>query len=94
MSQTLAPDLQEFIIDMCFDACEPLTADKDYDFAASDLTKRLHEKGMSLSENDAFWHVPPADSVFLHRKLGGVFLLACTLKASINLHSIARDFMR
>ena len=94
MSQTLAPDLQEFIIDMCFDACEPLTEDKDYDFAASDLTKRLHEKGMSLSENDAFWHVPPADSVFLHRKLGGVFLLACTLKASINLHRIARNFMR
>lgn len=93
MSETLAPELQELIIQMCFEACEPLSNDSDYDFGTTDLGKRLQQQGMALSDNDAFWHVPPADSVFLHRKLGGVFLLACKLKASINLHSIARDFV-
>ncbi|WP_100658481.1 ABC1 kinase family protein [Alteromonas flava] len=89
MSRTLEAELQEFIVDMCFDACEPLTHAGIYDFGQTDLGKRLHEKGMSLSNNDAFWHVPPANSVFLHRKLGGIFLLACNLKARINLREIA-----
>lgn len=92
MSDTLSPELQDFIVDMCFDACEPLSENSDYDFGTTDLGKRLQQKGMSLSNNDAFWHVPPADSVFLHRKLGGVFLLACKLRASINLHQIASEF--
>ena len=92
MSESLAPDLQDFIVDMCFDACEPLSDDSAYDFGSTDLGKRLQEKGMSLSDNDAFWHVPPADSVFLHRKLGGMFLLSCKLKAKFNVHKIASEF--
>ena len=94
MSAELAPELKDFIVDMCFDACEPLQEDEEYNFATTDLGKRLQEKGFALSENDAFWHVPAADSVFLHRKLGGVFLLACKLKAQINIHQIATQFVQ
>ncbi|MDM7862000.1 AarF/ABC1/UbiB kinase family protein [Alteromonas sp. ASW11-36] len=89
MSKDLAPELQDFIVSMCFDACEPLVTAGEYDFGTSDLGKRLQEKGMSLSNNEAFWHVPPANSVFLHRKLGGIFLLASNLKARVDVHSIA-----
>ena len=93
MSPTLASDLQDFIVDMCFEACEPIRHEGIYDFAQSDLTKRLHDKGMALSNNEAFWHVPPANSVFLHRKLGGTFLLTSNLKARVNMREIAARFV-
>lgn len=91
MSENLSPDLQNFIVSMCFDACEPILTAGKYDFGSSDLGKRLQERGMSLSDNEAFWHVPPANSVFLHRKLGGVFLLASNLKARVNVNAIAAE---
>ncbi|MBT0587903.1 ABC1 kinase family protein [Alteromonas oceanisediminis] len=93
ISESLDEDLQQFVVQMCFDACEPLQNDTTYDFGSSDLSQRLQEKGMALSDNDAFWHVPPADSVFLHRKLGGLLLLACRLKAQVNLYQIAKPFL-
>jgi hypothetical protein len=37
-----------------------------------------------------FWHTPPADALFLHRKLGGLYLLAAKLKARVNMGDIAR----
>lgn len=93
MSQSLATELQDFIVEMCFEACEPIRHEGCYDFGTSDLTKRLHDKGMSLSNNEAFWHVPPANSVFLHRKLGGVFLLTSNLKAQVNMRAVATRFV-
>ena len=93
MSATLDAELQDFIVSMCFDACEPLRTEGEFDFASTDLGKRLHESGLSLSDNEAFWHVPPANSVFLHRKLGGVFLLACNLKAKVNVREIAAKYI-
>ncbi|CAA6803723.1 MAG: Unknown protein, partial [uncultured Thiotrichaceae bacterium] len=34
------------------------------------------------------WHTPPADAIFLHRKLGGVYLLAAKLKAQVDVRSL------
>ncbi len=38
-----------------------------------------------------FWHIPPIDTLFLHRKRGGLYLLAARLKARVNVQTLARD---
>jgi hypothetical protein len=35
--------------------------------------------------NQDYWHTPPADALFLHRKLGGLYLLAAKLRARVDM---------
>lgn len=81
---------QKAVIDIFEQAFEPLCFNGLYDFGHSDLPRRLHETGLALGLDREFWHVPPADVLFLHRKLGGLYLLAARLKARVNVHELAR----
>ena len=69
-------------------ATEPARTHGRFDFGASDLAVRIRDAGMALSFGEGYWHTPPADAVFLHRKLGGLYLLAARLRASINVRAI------
>ncbi len=70
-------------------ACEPLGHAGEYDFGSSDLGVRIRDASMVLGMDRDFWHTPPADALFLHRKLGGLYLLAAKLKAKVNLNELA-----
>ena len=49
---------------------------------------RIRDAGMALSFDEGYWHTPPADAVFLHRKLGGLYLLGARLRANIDVRAI------
>lgn len=83
---------QQIVSDIGMMACEAINQ-PTYHFGKSDLIARLHEQGMSLTNDKAFWHVPPADAIFIHRKLGGLFLLAKRLEAEIDLRDIASPWL-
>jgi predicted unusual protein kinase regulating ubiquinone biosynthesis (AarF/ABC1/UbiB family) len=70
-------------------ACEPLCHRGPYDFSASSLPRRMHEIGMTLAMDRDYWHTPPIDAFFLHRKLAGTFLLASRLRARVNINTLA-----
>jgi hypothetical protein len=74
-------------------ATEPLRYQGEYDFANTDLGARLNEAGMALSLEQGYWHTPPVDSLFLHRKLGGLFLLAARLKAKVNVNTLVKQYL-
>ena len=65
----------------------------EYDFANTDLGARLSDAGMELSLEQGYWHTPPVDSLFLHRKVGGLFLLAARLKAKVNVNALAQQYL-
>jgi predicted unusual protein kinase regulating ubiquinone biosynthesis (AarF/ABC1/UbiB family) len=85
---------QNAVLDIFGQAFEPLCFDGLYDFGASDLPRRIRETGLALGLDRDFWHVPPADVLFLHRKLGGLYLLAARLKARVNVNELARGYLR
>ncbi len=80
---------REQVLDIFALACEPLRHSGLYDFGNTDLAARIRDAGMVLGMDRDFWHTPPADALFLHRKLGGLYLLAAKLKASVPTQEIA-----
>ncbi len=76
------------VMHLFFLATEPARSDGRYDFGASDLATRIRDAGMALSFDQGHWHTPPADAVFLHRKIGGLYLLATRLRAKIDVRAI------
>jgi len=84
---------QAAVLGMVAIALEPFRLGGDYDFGRSDIGQRLHAAGMDLALGRDFWHIPPVDTLFLHRKLGGMYLLAARLKARVDVQRIAKDFI-
>ncbi|HEY1059696.1 MAG TPA: AarF/ABC1/UbiB kinase family protein [Limnobacter sp.] len=76
---------RELVLDLMALACEPLCTVGAYDFGEANLAERLRDTGLALAEDRQFWHTPPVDCLFLHRKMGGLFLLATRLKARVNI---------
>jgi hypothetical protein len=84
----------EAVLSIGMEACEAIRHEGPYDFGQSDLISRLHEKGMTLTMEHNFWHTPPVDALFIHRKLGGLFLLAKRLKAQVNMRKAASIWLK
>jgi predicted unusual protein kinase regulating ubiquinone biosynthesis (AarF/ABC1/UbiB family) len=87
-----APDRQALIVDLADHAAGALRQPAPYDFGDSDLIEDLAQRGRALGEAREFWHVPPADLLFLHRKIGGMFLLARRLGARVALRPLVEPF--
>ena len=87
--QDIKEGQRQAVLDIFALACEPLGHPGAYDFGTSDLGVRIRDAGMVLGMDRDFWHTPPADALFLHRKLGGLYLLAARLKARVNMHEVA-----
>lgn len=81
------------VLSIGMEACEAIRSEAPYDFGQSDLIARLHEKGMALTMEHNFWHTPPADALFIHRKLGGLFLLAKRLSARVDMRKAAAPWL-
>ena len=84
---------QQQVVALGMKACEAIHSAQDYDFGNSDLIGQLHTMGTQLTLEENFWHVPPADALFIHRKLGGLFLLAKRLNVTMNLRRIAAPWL-
>lgn len=86
-------DQRESLLDLFLMATEPARHQGLYDFAESDLTSRISEAGMTLSMEKGYWHTPPADALFLHRKLGGMFMLASRLQARVDVRQLLQEYL-
>ncbi len=87
-----APPHQALLLEMFDMACAPLRQSDPFDFGATDLISQLRDKGVALGGEREFWHVPPAEILFLHRKIGGMFLLAAKLRARVALRPLVAPY--
>lgn len=83
-------DHRQAVLDIFAIACEPLRHRGAYDFGRSDLAARVRDAGMVLGMDRDFWHTPPADALFLHRKIAGLYLLAARLGARVDVAALFR----
>ncbi len=92
-SQSILPAQRQAVINLVNMACEPMLINEDFDFKGSDLSQRLRKAGTILSMEQDYWHTPPANALFLHRKIGGIYLLAARLGAKVNIHQLVKPYL-
>jgi predicted unusual protein kinase regulating ubiquinone biosynthesis (AarF/ABC1/UbiB family) len=80
-----APRHQALILEMFDTAMAPLRQEAPFDFGRSDLIATLRDMGLALGTERDLTHVPPPATLFLHRKIGGIYLLAARLGARVAL---------
>jgi predicted unusual protein kinase regulating ubiquinone biosynthesis (AarF/ABC1/UbiB family) len=62
--------------------------DGPLDFATDDLPERMRQRGMEIGSERELWHIPPAETLFLQRKIGGLYLLAARVGARVDFTAI------
>jgi predicted unusual protein kinase regulating ubiquinone biosynthesis (AarF/ABC1/UbiB family) len=82
------PAQREAVVRLFLTGFEPARHVGAYDFGQSDLAVRLRDQALALSFDHGFWRAPPPDTAFLHRKLGGLFLLCARLRATIDVGAL------
>ncbi len=76
------------VADLIQTAAEPALSRGEYEFASSQLSRCLSEKLLYLRNNHEFQRIPPADVIFLHRKLAGIFLLCARINARVDVRTL------
>ena len=65
-----------------------------FDFGDRGFVEILRDDAMKVAADQAAWHIPPADILFVQRKISGTALLAARLKARIDVRSIVEAFFK
>lgn len=64
-----------------------------FDFGDRRFVGALREPGMEIAADTAAWHLPPADILFVQRKISGTALLAARLKARVDVRGIVGPWL-
>lgn len=87
-----APRHQALIMEMFDTAMAPLRQEQAFDFGSAGLVERLRDMGLAMGSERDMTHVPPPATLFLHRKIGGIYLLAAKLKARVRLRPLVERY--
>jgi predicted unusual protein kinase regulating ubiquinone biosynthesis (AarF/ABC1/UbiB family) len=72
-------------------ATEPLRHPA-YAFGSSDLAKRMQDLVIAMRLQKKFGRIPPAEILFLHRKLGGLYLLLSRLRVKLPVRELVAPY--
>ncbi|WP_271300427.1 ABC1 kinase family protein [Sphingomonas sp. CV7422] len=59
-----------------------------FDFGDRAFVGVVREQGIEMARDRATWHLPPADTLFVQRKISGTALLAARLKARVDIRAM------
>lgn len=65
-----------------------------FDFGDRRFVAGLRDQGMQVVADQGAWHVPPADLLFVQRKISGTALLAARLKARVDVRAMVDAYLR
>ena len=84
---------REVILDMAEMGFAILRSSQAFDFKKNDFADRVRARGMAIGSERERWHIPPAETLFLQRKIGGLYLLATRLGARVDVAELARRWV-
>jgi len=64
-----------------------------FDFGDRRFVAALRDQGMEIAADTNAWHVPPADMLFVQRKISGTALLAARLKARVDVRVLVEPWL-
>ena len=87
---TAVPELHGAALDRMVDiVLAEIARDGPFDFGDRAFLGTLREEGMTIAADRATWHLPPAELLFVQRKVSGTALLAARLKARVDIRAMA-----
>jgi predicted unusual protein kinase regulating ubiquinone biosynthesis (AarF/ABC1/UbiB family) len=87
------PERVRAAVDVIMLVCEPLRHRGRYDFGASDLPSRAGDLAYDLVFRQSLLRAPPPETIFLHRKLAGSFLLLARIGARVDARALVLPFL-
>jgi predicted unusual protein kinase regulating ubiquinone biosynthesis (AarF/ABC1/UbiB family) len=93
LAEDAPPAQREAVVDVIQLVCEPLQHRGRYDFGASDLPARARDLGFDLAIRQGLLKAPPPETMFLHRKLAGMYLLVARLGAQIDVRKLIQPLL-
>jgi predicted unusual protein kinase regulating ubiquinone biosynthesis (AarF/ABC1/UbiB family) len=81
---------RQTILDMAEMGFAILRGPEAFDFRGNDFADRMRQRGMEIGGERELWHIPPAETLFLQRKIGGLYLLATRLGARVDIAAMVR----
>ncbi len=81
------------LCEMISAVAEPVRSQELFDFGSSDLSRRVVDLAVSLRLNQRYMHLPPTDLLFLHRKIGGTYLLCARLRAQVDVNRLVAPYL-
>ena len=89
-----APNIyREAIINLLLEVAEPAMQTGTYDFGRTDLASRMRDQVLQLRLEQRYWHLPPVEILMLHRKLGGLYLMATRLQARVDVSALIQPYL-
>lgn len=85
------PGYREAIVALLRLATSPARTPGDYTFGGDDLARRMGEAVIEMRLQQGYSRLPPTEILFLHRKLGGLYLLLARLRASLPVARLTRE---
>lgn len=70
-----------------------MARDTDFDFGDRSFVPLLRDEGMAIAQDRQSWHLPPAETLFVQRKVSGTALLGARLKAVVNIRKVVEDVL-
>jgi predicted unusual protein kinase regulating ubiquinone biosynthesis (AarF/ABC1/UbiB family) len=83
---------KRLVLKILMQASEPLRHQGSYPCGEMGLSGRMNESTSQLGTDRTFSHIAPTETVFLHRKVGGIYMLAVQLKAHVDIGSLFLPF--
>lgn len=85
--------LRDDLLDFVELSAEPIRHHGRYDFGDTDLPERARTMGMKLANSHQLVRPPPAETLFIQRKIGGAFLLVNRLNARVDVRHILGEML-
>lgn len=80
-------------VDLAHIAAEPMGPNQPYDFASSRLTGRMRDRLQTMDFNRRFLKLPAPELMFVQRKLTGLYMLCCRLKATVDVLALVAPYL-
>jgi nitroreductase len=84
----------ESVVELIMLVCEPLRHHGLYDFQRANLATRARALGFDIGMRHGYLRPPPPQTLFLHRKLVGSFLLCASLRARVDVRELILPYLR
>lgn len=93
-SSAMRPEHKELVLKILMLASEPLRFEEAYPCGELALGNRMNKCAVALGSDRSFSHIAPTETIFLHRKIGGIYMLAVQLKAKVDIRKAFIKFSK